>query len=162
MQSEVCHQLCCKHAQQSWPGVVWGEQHVPKALYFLRLLEACSNCKACNRCRGPWYWLLSNTDRLISFRNMKLPVIVSFTYRFKSDKKYPKLTIFFSDFLPGAGPLLHLSTPQPSDTIRVETGVRQGIVMYIIQFLLTDQKVCRGESWLRSWVQTECSDRVKF
>jgi len=31
-----------------------------------------------------------------------------------------------SDFLPGAGPLLHLSTPQPSDTIRVETGVRQG------------------------------------
>ncbi|RMX59370.1 hypothetical protein pdam_00016371, partial [Pocillopora damicornis] len=30
------------------------------------------------------------------------------------------------DFLPGAGPLLHLSTPQPSDTIRVETGVRQG------------------------------------
>ncbi|XP_078381741.1 methylcrotonoyl-CoA carboxylase subunit alpha, mitochondrial-like isoform X1 [Oculina patagonica] len=31
-----------------------------------------------------------------------------------------------SDFLPGAGPLLHLSTPQPSDVIRVETGVRQG------------------------------------
>ncbi|XP_068685308.1 methylcrotonoyl-CoA carboxylase subunit alpha, mitochondrial-like [Montipora foliosa] len=31
-----------------------------------------------------------------------------------------------SDFLPGAGPLLHLATPQPSDRVRVETGVRQG------------------------------------
>ncbi|XP_073255198.1 methylcrotonoyl-CoA carboxylase subunit alpha, mitochondrial-like [Porites lutea] len=31
-----------------------------------------------------------------------------------------------SDFLPGAGPLLHLTTPQSSDRIRVETGVRQG------------------------------------
>ncbi|XP_074632954.1 methylcrotonoyl-CoA carboxylase subunit alpha, mitochondrial-like [Acropora palmata] len=31
-----------------------------------------------------------------------------------------------SDFLPGAGPLLHLTTPHPSDRIRVETGVRQG------------------------------------
>lgn len=39
------------------------------------------------------------------------------------------LNVFFSDFLPGAGPLLHLSTPQPSETIRVETGVRQGIVI---------------------------------
>uniref|UniRef100_A0A182QJ41 Methylcrotonoyl-CoA carboxylase subunit alpha, mitochondrial n=1 Tax=Anopheles farauti TaxID=69004 RepID=A0A182QJ41_9DIPT len=29
-------------------------------------------------------------------------------------------------FLPGAGPLDYLSTPEPSDTTRVETGVRQG------------------------------------
>lgn len=29
-------------------------------------------------------------------------------------------------FLPGAGPLHHLTTPQPSEFVRVETGVRQG------------------------------------
>jgi 3-methylcrotonyl-CoA carboxylase alpha subunit len=29
-------------------------------------------------------------------------------------------------FLPGAGKLLHLSTPTPNDSVRVETGVRQG------------------------------------
>lgn len=29
-------------------------------------------------------------------------------------------------FLPGAGPLDHLSTPTPNDMVRVETGVRQG------------------------------------
>uniref|UniRef100_A0A1Y1NLJ1 Methylcrotonoyl-CoA carboxylase subunit alpha, mitochondrial n=1 Tax=Photinus pyralis TaxID=7054 RepID=A0A1Y1NLJ1_PHOPY len=29
-------------------------------------------------------------------------------------------------FLPGAGPLKHLTTPQVSDDVRVETGVRQG------------------------------------
>lgn len=28
-------------------------------------------------------------------------------------------------FLPGAGPLTHLSTPQPNTFIRIETGVRQ-------------------------------------
>ncbi len=31
-----------------------------------------------------------------------------------------------SDFMPGAGPLLHLSTPAPSEDVRIETGVRQG------------------------------------
>ncbi|EGG17604.1 methylcrotonyl-CoA carboxylase [Cavenderia fasciculata] len=31
-----------------------------------------------------------------------------------------------SDFVPGTGKLVHLTTPQPSDTLRVETGVRQG------------------------------------
>ncbi|KYQ92992.1 hypothetical protein DLAC_11632 [Tieghemostelium lacteum] len=31
-----------------------------------------------------------------------------------------------SDFLPGTGKLIHLSTPTPSDTLRIETGVRQG------------------------------------
>ncbi|XP_015761944.1 PREDICTED: intraflagellar transport protein 80 homolog isoform X2 [Acropora digitifera] len=36
-----------------------------------------------------------------------------------------------SDFLPGAGPLLHLTTPHPSDRIRVETGVRQGDVVSV-------------------------------
>lgn len=29
-------------------------------------------------------------------------------------------------FMPGAGPLLHLSTPQASENVRIETGVRQG------------------------------------
>jgi len=29
-------------------------------------------------------------------------------------------------FMPGAGPLLHLSTPQASESVRIETGVRQG------------------------------------
>lgn len=31
-----------------------------------------------------------------------------------------------SGFLPGAGPLLHLSTPEASSEVRVETGVKQG------------------------------------
>ena len=30
-----------------------------------------------------------------------------------------------SDFLPGAGPLLHLSTPTASRDVRIDTGVRQ-------------------------------------
>ena len=29
-------------------------------------------------------------------------------------------------FMPGAGPLLHLSTPEAADNVRIETGVRQG------------------------------------
>lgn len=31
-----------------------------------------------------------------------------------------------NDFLPGAGPLLHLSTPLPDQHTRIETGVREG------------------------------------
>lgn len=31
-----------------------------------------------------------------------------------------------NDFLPGAGPLLHLSTPQADEETRIETGVREG------------------------------------
>lgn len=31
-----------------------------------------------------------------------------------------------NDFLPGAGPLLHLSTPPPDQHTRIETGVREG------------------------------------
>ena len=31
-----------------------------------------------------------------------------------------------NDFLPGAGPLLHLSTPPPDYHTRIETGVREG------------------------------------
>ncbi|KAG7171848.1 Methylcrotonoyl-CoA carboxylase subunit alpha-like, partial [Homarus americanus] len=30
------------------------------------------------------------------------------------------------DFLPGAGPLIHLSTPHPNQHVRIDTGVRQG------------------------------------
>ena len=32
----------------------------------------------------------------------------------------------FSEFLPGAGPLIHLSTPSPASDVRIDTGVRQG------------------------------------
>ncbi len=31
-----------------------------------------------------------------------------------------------NNFLPGAGPLLHLSTPQGDQCTRIETGVREG------------------------------------
>ncbi|KAL4677800.1 hypothetical protein H8959_020474 [Pygathrix nigripes] len=31
-----------------------------------------------------------------------------------------------NNFMPGAGPLVHLSTPQPDPSTRIETGVRQG------------------------------------
>uniref|UniRef100_A0A1B6DQH7 Methylcrotonoyl-CoA carboxylase subunit alpha, mitochondrial n=1 Tax=Clastoptera arizonana TaxID=38151 RepID=A0A1B6DQH7_9HEMI len=31
-----------------------------------------------------------------------------------------------SDFLPGAGPLVHLDAPEPSEEVRIETGVREG------------------------------------
>lgn len=31
-----------------------------------------------------------------------------------------------NNFLPGAGPLEHLTTPEPNDFVRVETGVREG------------------------------------
>ncbi|XP_045395718.1 methylcrotonoyl-CoA carboxylase subunit alpha, mitochondrial isoform X2 [Lemur catta] len=33
-----------------------------------------------------------------------------------------------NNFMPGAGPLVHLSTPQADDSTRIETGVRQGKV----------------------------------
>lgn len=31
-----------------------------------------------------------------------------------------------SNFMPGAGPLNYLYTPEPSENVRIETGVRQG------------------------------------
>ena len=31
-----------------------------------------------------------------------------------------------NNFMPGAGPLTHLSTPEPAKDVRIETGVRQG------------------------------------
>lgn len=31
-----------------------------------------------------------------------------------------------NSFMPGAGPLVHLSTPQADMSTRIETGVRQG------------------------------------
>lgn len=33
-----------------------------------------------------------------------------------------------NNFMPGAGPLVHLSTPQADLSTRIETGVRQGTV----------------------------------
>lgn len=38
-----------------------------------------------------------------------------------------------NDFLPGAGPLLHLSTPPPDQHTRIETGVREGRSQLYIQ-----------------------------
>ena len=31
-----------------------------------------------------------------------------------------------NNFMPGAGPLTYLNAPEVTDTVRVETGVRQG------------------------------------
>ena len=39
-------------------------------------------------------------------------------------------------FMPGAGPLLHLSTPEPENTVRIETGVRQGKMSSCFYFTL--------------------------
>lgn len=36
-----------------------------------------------------------------------------------------------NSFMPGAGPLLHLSTPKPDDNTRIDTGVRQGWLVNI-------------------------------
>lgn len=35
-----------------------------------------------------------------------------------------------NNFMPGAGPLHHLSTPTADDRTRIETGVRQGMVYH--------------------------------
>ena len=43
-----------------------------------------------------------------------------------SDNIYCVCIYFRGGFLPGAGPLVHLSTPAPSANVRVETGVVQG------------------------------------
>ncbi len=32
-----------------------------------------------------------------------------------------------NNFMPGAGPLLHLSTPEPRTDLRIDTAVRQGV-----------------------------------
>uniref|UniRef100_A0A673JBR0 Methylcrotonoyl-CoA carboxylase subunit alpha, mitochondrial n=1 Tax=Sinocyclocheilus rhinocerous TaxID=307959 RepID=A0A673JBR0_9TELE len=41
-----------------------------------------------------------------------------------------------NNFLPGAGPLLHLSTPQGDQCTRIETGVREGTLHLISLFLI--------------------------
>lgn len=42
-----------------------------------------------------------------------------------------------NNFLPGAGPLLHLSTPQGDQCTRIETGVREGTLhLMIIYFFM--------------------------
>ena len=38
----------------------------------------------------------------------------------------PFLSLIYSDFLPGTGKLVHMSTPTPSSHVRIDTGVRQG------------------------------------
>jgi len=42
-----------------------------------------------------------------------------------------------NSFMPGAGPLLHLSTPNTDNNTRVDTGVRQG------KFLEAKMKCCK-------------------
>lgn len=51
-------------------------------------------------------------------------------------------------FLPGAGPLRHLTTPQPTDggTLRVETGVRQGDEVSVHYDPMIAKLVVWGES----------------
>ena len=36
-----------------------------------------------------------------------------------------------NNFMPGAGPLVYMSTPAPADDLRIETGVRQGWYLII-------------------------------
>ncbi|KAJ3040337.1 Methylcrotonoyl-CoA carboxylase subunit alpha, mitochondrial [Rhizophlyctis rosea] len=49
------------------------------------------------------------------------------------------------DFLPDVGPLLHLSTPTPSDNVRIETGVRQGDEVSVYYDPMISKLVVRGE-----------------
>lgn len=50
-------------------------------------------------------------------------------------------------FLPGAGPLRHLTTPQPADgALRVETGVRQGDEVSVHYDPMIAKLVVWGES----------------
>ena len=37
-------------------------------------------------------------------------------------------------FMPGAGPLVHLTTPAPDAAVRIETGVRQGVNYFMLFF----------------------------
>jgi 3-methylcrotonyl-CoA carboxylase alpha subunit len=39
-----------------------------------------------------------------------------------------------NNFLPGAGPLLHLTTPKPSSDVRVETGIFENDFIIIISY----------------------------
>ena len=40
-----------------------------------------------------------------------------------------------NNFMPGAGPLTHLSTPAAADDVRIETGVRQGDAIWLISLI---------------------------
>ena len=42
-----------------------------------------------------------------------------------------------NNFMPGAGPLIHLSTPQADQDTRIETGVRQGKMSLLKSFSWT-------------------------
>ncbi len=48
-------------------------------------------------------------------------------------------------FLPDTGPLLHLSTPTPSDSVRIETGVRQGDTVSVYYDPMISKLVVRGK-----------------
>lgn len=48
-------------------------------------------------------------------------------------------------FLPDTGPLLHLSTPAQSDSVRIETGVRQGDAVSVYYDPMISKLVVRGK-----------------
>ncbi|TPX41099.1 hypothetical protein SeMB42_g04279 [Synchytrium endobioticum] len=50
-----------------------------------------------------------------------------------------------NNFLPDVGPLLHLRTPSPSASIRVETGVRQGDAVSVYYDPMISKLVVHGE-----------------
>lgn len=47
-------------------------------------------------------------------------------------------------FLPDTGPLIHLSTPEESSSLRVETGVRQGDAVSVYYDPMISKLVVRG------------------
>jgi 3-methylcrotonyl-CoA carboxylase alpha subunit len=50
-----------------------------------------------------------------------------------------------NNFMPDAGTLLHLSTPAPSDSVRIEEGFRQGSAIEVYYDPLIAKLVVRGE-----------------
>ena len=64
---------------------------------------------------------------------MDIQFLIMYGMQVSQYKSLNNQILFCSDFLPGAGPLLHLTTPHPSDRIRIETGVRQG--WFLVYFL---------------------------
>ena len=82
------------------------------------------------------YFYVRNVEKLISFLfwHKEFVHIVSNLYVLQSEISLRghsfEARIYAEDpdnnFMPGAGPLLHLKTPIDDANIRVETGVRQG------------------------------------
>ena len=59
-------------------------------------------------------------------------------------QKISNLFFFEFRFLPDTGPLIHMSTPQESSFLRVETAVRQGDVVSVYYDPMISKLVVRG------------------